>query len=906
MGLDWQQIPLWIAGLVLAWLALRRLLLMELLLRQRFEAGRLLIRPQERFPSSVREVLDFAAPALTQLGFQPRHGQVIWNGMVAMRHRPMFAAIYCHPELRCHAAVLPADEPEPGALYNVEFLTCYADGRQLGTLNRRLHTIPALPPDWLVEDVYAPTLEAQWERHRSRMQAMGDATIVNDPAEVLRRSQKLQSAFLPHLRSLGMVCPARQAGLWRFTVAGAWRFMNQLFAGARRAGLARPAAGGEPTRVQALADAFAYSRSAATRENAPSHWLAKLALFGGSAVLGAVAFGMALSWEILPALLGVLLFHELGHLAAMRLSGYRDLNVFFIPFLGAAVSGRKDDATPWQRLFVYLAGPLPGLVLGAVCLYLAVDADPAWSGWLFLVGLLALVLNFLNLLPFLPLDGGRIVEALLFARLPRLRFAFLALSAALLATAGAYATDAVLVVVGGLILLTLPAELRLMRLMDWLKRRRAELGDPKQTVRNLFAALAHSGGAARLSFAQRAQTVRSLLPLAAQRAPRALESVAGMSLYAAVLAVPVAMIVVVDPATYLGQLAVLAAQARQELVAPTPAAPPRDWEADLAQAADSSARWQILFDAGRWHEDGEDMERARGYFQRALDQASGFAPDDLRAADTRIALARSTEDPARATELYNAAMAGLGSAQGADRLRIADVLEALHHLKADAPPEARVARLQHALAIRESLPEEQPDKQRLTRRELARLLDSTGDLPGAESLLRQNLDQEEQAPAATGAEFRHSRLDLAWFLIAHGRASEAESLLQPVAGGDAAGVAADRLRIAMAWSQMEQGKLDDAAAAFQDLLERRDFSKNPASRGVFRLELLFDLALVAQRRGDAAVQETWLTEARKLLATLPEAVAAAVRTQRYPDLAAAAADWQALRWQRYGQIAAAL
>jgi hypothetical protein len=379
-----------------------------------------------------------------------------------------------------------------------------------------------------------------------------------------------------------------------------------------------------------------------------------------------------------------------------------------------------------------------------------------------------------------------------------------------------------------------------------------------------------------------------------------------MSLYAAVLAVPVAAIVVVDPATYLGQLAVLAAQARQELVASAPAAPPRDWEAELAQAADSSARWQILFDAGRWHEDGEDIERARGYFQRALDQASGFAPDDLRAADTRIALARSTEDPARAADLYDAAMAGLGSAQGADRLRIADVLEALHHLKADAPPEARIARLQHALAIRESLPEEEPDKQRISRRELARLLDSTGDLPGAESLLRQNLDQEEQTPAETGAGSQHSRLDLAWFLIAHGRAIEAESLLQPVAGGDAVGTAADRLRIAMAWSQMEQGKLDDAAAAFQDLLERRDTRKNPAPRGVFRLELLFDLALVAQRRGDGAVQETWLTEARKHLATVPEPVAAAVRTQRYPDLAAAQADWQTLRWQRYGQIAAAL
>ena len=42
------------------------------------------------------------------------------------------------------------------------------------------------------------------------------------------------------------------------------------------------------------------------------------------------------------ALVGVILFHELGHFAGMKLFGYRDVKMFFIPFLGAAVSGRRD------------------------------------------------------------------------------------------------------------------------------------------------------------------------------------------------------------------------------------------------------------------------------------------------------------------------------------------------------------------------------------------------------------------------------------------------------------------------------------------------------------------------------------------------------------------------------------
>jgi tetratricopeptide (TPR) repeat protein len=334
------------------------------------------------------------------------------------------------------------------------------------------------------------------------------------------------------------------------------------------------------------------------------------------------------------------------------------------------------------------------------------------------------------------------------------------------------------------------------------------------------------------------------------------------------------------------------------------AVPARDWEAEIAAATDPATRWQILFDAGRWHEDGEDLDRAQAYYQRALDVAGDFAPDDLRAVDSRMALARSSEDGARATALYEAAMAGLGSAQGKDRLRIADVLEALHSLKADAPPEARIARLQHALAIRESLPDGDGAKTRATRRELARLLDASGDLQGAEALLQRNLEPAEGA-AASGARSHPPRLDLAWFLMAHGRAGEAEALLQPVAGGEAAAQAEDRLRVAMAWAQMEQGKLDEAAAAFQDLLER-DSRDSPAPRGVARIELLFDLALVAQRRGDGMAQGAWLAEARETLKTLPESVAASLRGQRYADLTAAAPDWEALRWQRYGQVAAAL
>ncbi len=132
----------------------------------------------------------------------------------------------------------------------------------------------------------------------------------------------------------------------------------------------------------------------------------------------------------LVLLVVVLLVHELGHLAAMRAFGYRDLKVFFIPFIGAATAGRKDRAPAWQQVIVSLMGPAPGL-LAAFC-FAAIGRN--WVGQPLVqqaIGL-TIFLNAVNLLPFEPFDGGRIASILLFATHPRARVVFGALTAAVL------------------------------------------------------------------------------------------------------------------------------------------------------------------------------------------------------------------------------------------------------------------------------------------------------------------------------------------------------------------------------------------------------------------------------------------------------------------------------------------
>jgi Zn-dependent protease len=140
------------------------------------------------------------------------------------------------------------------------------------------------------------------------------------------------------------------------------------------------------------------------------------------------------SWQALAILVAVLFFHETGHFIAMKLLGYRNVQMFFIPFFGAAVSGRNYTAPGWKKVLVALMGPLPGVYAGgAVGIAGIVTGRP----WMIQAGLMAVLLNAFNLLPVLPLDGGRVMQTLLFSRHHLADCAFRVLAALALVAIGA-------------------------------------------------------------------------------------------------------------------------------------------------------------------------------------------------------------------------------------------------------------------------------------------------------------------------------------------------------------------------------------------------------------------------------------------------------------------------------------
>lgn len=174
-------------------------------------------------------------------------------------------------------------------------------------------------------------------------------------------------------------------------------------------GLSTSVAPSEPE-VPAESDALRELRERLRKHEKPSHIGLRTLLFVAS--LGAFIWFMRDSGPVVVAVVvGVLAFHELGHLVAMKLLGYENMSVFFVPFMGAAVKGRARKPGGWRAGLVSLAGPVPGILVAAVIM----AASPAMP-LLRVVAVTLVYVNALNLLPFVPLDGGRLMNTILFSR----------------------------------------------------------------------------------------------------------------------------------------------------------------------------------------------------------------------------------------------------------------------------------------------------------------------------------------------------------------------------------------------------------------------------------------------------------------------------------------------------------
>ena len=114
-------------------------------------------------------------------------------------------------------------------------------------------------------------------------------------------------------------------------------------------------------------------------------------------------------WWFGIGLVFLLFVHEMGHVLEAKRQGLPVSAPLFIPFLGALITLKQMPHNAWNEAKLAIAGPIVGSA-GAAAVWIAGEA--ADSNHLKALAFLGFLINLFNLLPVVPLDGGRIVAAL--------------------------------------------------------------------------------------------------------------------------------------------------------------------------------------------------------------------------------------------------------------------------------------------------------------------------------------------------------------------------------------------------------------------------------------------------------------------------------------------------------------
>lgn len=138
-----------------------------------------------------------------------------------------------------------------------------------------------------------------------------------------------------------------------------------------------------------------------------AHWTLAIAL-----VMAGVSYGGVAGVLLSALLFASILAHELGHAVVARSRGVPiagiDLHMF-----GGVAKMAAPPRSPNDEIAIALAGPAVSLLLGGAALALNAALPLTLLAWL---GGANLMLGLFNLLPAIPLDGGRVLRAALAKR----------------------------------------------------------------------------------------------------------------------------------------------------------------------------------------------------------------------------------------------------------------------------------------------------------------------------------------------------------------------------------------------------------------------------------------------------------------------------------------------------------
>jgi hypothetical protein len=483
----------------------------------------------------------------------------------------------------------------------------------------------------------------------------------------------------------------------------------------------------------------------------------------------------------------------------------------------------------------------------------------------------ALAINFINLLPIMPLDGGRVTELLFFSRFPRASFWFFVAGVVALAVIALWLQDPITGVIAVVLALSISFQRRLMQVSRELQAHYGQCVDQRQALELL--ADAFSRGVARNWLpASRISVAKSLLPRLQGGVPGWPTLVAGAAVYLGLLFAPAIALVAVDPQALTSPVAAVKRLASGSAFG--------DGEAEMerrlarAKTPDQKIRARISL---YYHFSGRsDDQKASEHLQEAyrLAIAQPHLSEDAVTALSMQASLLDARDPGAADSLIATVEARL--TREADRKVLARWLMHKDHLlqNRDAPLAERIANRERELAVLDSLGED--FSAAYTRRALAGLHLANRQPEAALTVLQANWNRAQKLdPGKPDSAYLReaTRSDLAWGYIRNARQEAALELyreFRPAAQPFERYMEEDYLYAllpeqtqAYVWLTVSQP--EPAAQAFAKLREawRKIEAGNPDDSYVITLEL--DLLLSQRRAGQTQAAAVTQQRIRTLL-----------------------------------------
>ena len=130
----------------------------------------------------------------------------------------------------------------------------------------------------------------------------------------------------------------------------------------------------------------------------------------GLSLVALASFAVLWGWQEALLIAGIIILHELGHAVAMLLVGIPVKGIYLVPFFGGAAIAAAPYRREGQIGFVALMGPALSLLPTAAFLF---AAQQTGDSSLIKATELSAIINLVNLVPILPLDGGHVLKAAL-------------------------------------------------------------------------------------------------------------------------------------------------------------------------------------------------------------------------------------------------------------------------------------------------------------------------------------------------------------------------------------------------------------------------------------------------------------------------------------------------------------